>query len=140
ELADAKRPDAARVAAARQLATIGLDDAAVVAILDAITPKSSPELARDLLDSLGQGQAPSGGDSIVKHWEGLTPGAHEAALGVLLSRPQWTAALLDGLERDRILAGDLSLDQQQKLAQHADTSLAARAKKVFSRGGRLPSA
>lgn len=140
ELADANRSDSVRVAAARQLVTIGLDDASVAAILDSITPKSSPELARDLVDAIGQSQTPSVGASIVKHWEGLTTGAREAAIAALLSRPQWTTALLDGLEKDKILAGDLSLDQQQKLAQHADSSLAARAKKVFSRGGRLPSA
>ncbi len=140
ELANAAKSDSTRIAAARQLVTIGLDDAAVAAILDSITPKSSPELARDLVDAIGQSQTPSVGASIVKHWEGLTPSAREAAIAALLSRPQWTAALVDGLEKDRILAGDLSLDQQQKLAQHADSSLAARAKKVFSRGGRLPGA
>jgi uncharacterized protein len=140
ELTDTNRPDSTRVAAARQLTTIGLDDAGVGAILAAITPKSSPELARDLLEALGQSQAPGIGPAVVKHWEGLTPSAHSAAIGALLSRPQWTAALLDGLEKEQVLAGDLSLDQQQKLARHADATLAERAKKIFSRGGRLPSA
>ena len=140
ELSDSTHPDSARVAAARQLTTIGLDDAGVGAILAAITPKSSPELARDLLESLSQSQAPEIGPAVVKHWDGLTPSTHSSAIGVLLSRPQWTAALLDGLEKEHILAGDLSLDQQQKLARHADAALAERAKKIFSRGGRLPSA
>src|SRR5207245_540365 len=110
ELTDTNRPDSARVAAARQLTTIGLDDAGVGAILAAITPKSSPELARDLLEALGQSQSPGIGSAVVKHWEGLTPSAHSAAIGVLLSRPQWTATLLDGLEKEQVLAGDLSLD------------------------------
>ncbi|HEY2148161.1 MAG TPA: c-type cytochrome, partial [Pirellulales bacterium] len=140
ELSDAGKSDSARVAAARQLVTIGMDDATVAAVLDSITPKSSPELGRDLLEAVSQSQAPGIGAAIVKHWDALTPTARGAAVAALLSRPQWTAALLDALEKDRILAGDLSLDQQQKLARHADGSIAARAAKIFSRGGRLPTA
>ena len=122
DLTDPKTSDDARVAAARQLAVVGLDDAAVGKIIDAITPKSSPELARDLLETLGQSQSAAVGPAIVKHWASLTPGAHGAAIAVLLSRPTWTRALVGGLEKEQILAGDLSLDQQQKLAQHADRS------------------
>ncbi|HEV2972968.1 MAG TPA: PVC-type heme-binding CxxCH protein [Pirellulales bacterium] len=140
EVADSDRPDDARVAAARQLTTVGLDDAAIAGIIESITPKTSPELARDLLDAIGQSPAAAVGPAIVKHWESLTPGARSVAIAVLLSRPAWTTALLDGMEKEQLLAGDLSLDQQQKLAQHSDAAIAERAKKLLARGGRLPSA
>jgi putative membrane-bound dehydrogenase-like protein len=140
DVTDAGKSDLARVAAARELVTIGLDDAMVATILDSITPKSSPDFGRDLLDAVSQSQSAGIGAAIVKHWDGLTPTARGAAIAALLSRPQWTTALLEALEKDRILAGDLSLDQQQKLARHADASIATRAARVFSRGGRLPSA
>ena len=125
EVANADLADDARVAAARQLMTVGLDDAAIAAVLEAITAKTSPELARDLLDTIGQSQAAEVGPAIVKHWQALTPAAHSVAISVLLSRPAWTAALLDGLEKEQLLTGDLSLDQQEKLVRHADSSLAA---------------
>ena len=140
EVGKADLADDARIAAARHLMTVGLDDAAIAAVLEAITPKTSPELARDLLDTIGQSQAAEVGPAIVKHWQALTPAAHSVAISVLLSRPAWTAALLDGLENEQLLTGDLSLDQQEKLLRHADSSLAARAKKILARGGRLPNA
>ncbi len=138
EVANANSSDDARVAAARQLVTIGLDDSAIAAVLEAITPKTSPDLARDLLDTIGQSQASEVGPAIVKHWQALTPDAHSLAISVLLSRPAWTAALLDGLEKEKLLAGDFSLDQQEKLLRHADRAIADRARKLLARGGRLP--
>ncbi len=53
EVGDEKKSDAARLAAARQLASIGLDDDAAKALLDSISAKSSPDLVVGLLDAVG---------------------------------------------------------------------------------------
>jgi hypothetical protein len=140
QVVDAKQPDAARLTAARQLVAVGLDDDAAVELLSAITPKSSPELVVGVLEAGAGSKSPAVGPAIVEHWRDLTDTTRPTAVAILLSRPQWTGALLDGLEKDRIGMTDLSLDQAQKLSQHSDAALAARAKKLFARGGKLPSA
>ena len=40
----------------------------------------------------------------------------------------------------RYFSSDLAIDQAQRLVAHPDKDLAARARKVIDRGGRLPSA
>ncbi len=140
DLADAKRSDAARINAAKQLVVIGLDAEGTAAILDSIGAKSSPELTAGLLESLGSSQLADIGPAIVAHWDSLTPGSRPTAIATLLSRPGWTTSLVEGLEKNKITPTELSLDQQQKLSHHADATLAARAQKALARGGKLPSA
>ncbi len=139
-IADTKLSDSQRLEAAGQLVTVGLDDSATAALLDQITPKSSPELVAGLLDTVAHGNSPDIGSGIVDRWSQLSQSGRTAAAAVLLSRPQWSAALVEGLEKNRVAVGDLSLDQAQKLSQLADPALTERAKKVFARGGRLPNA
>ncbi|HEX4000391.1 MAG TPA: PVC-type heme-binding CxxCH protein [Pirellulales bacterium] len=139
-IADTSASDAARLEAAGQLVTVGLDDEATTALVDGITPKSSPELVAGLLDAVSHSNSATVGTALVGQWNQLSQSGRTAAAAVLLSRPQWSAALVEGLEKDRVALGDLSLDQAQKLSQLADPALAERAKKVFARGGRLPNA
>jgi hypothetical protein len=140
QVVDAKHPDAARLTAARQLVSVGLDDDTVVELLGAITPKSSPELVTGVLEAASGSKSAAVGPAIIEHWRELTDTTRPTAVAILLSRPQWAGALLDGLDKDRVALTDLSLDQSQKLSQSADALLAEKAKKIFARGGKLPSA
>ena len=140
EVGDEKKSDAARLAAARQLASIGLDDDAAKALLDSISAKSSPDLVVGLLDAVGSSPAPAVGTAIVGHWSDFSPASRGTAVALLLSRKEWMAALLDGLEKNKIGPADLSLDQTQKLTQNSDAALAQRAQKILAQGGRLPNA
>ncbi len=93
-----------------------------------------------LIEAVGRSEAAEIGAALVKATPSLTPTARTAALRVLMSRAEWTAALVDGLDQGKLQLADLSLDQKQSLASHADKALAARAKKLLERGGGLPSA
>lgn len=137
-IADTKLSDAERLESAGQLVTLGVDDSATAGLLEQITPKSSPAFVAGLLDALAHGNAPAIGAGIVDRWNQMSQSGRTAAAAVLLSRPQWSAALVEGLEKGRVAIGDLSLDQAQKLSQLADVALAERAKKVFAHGGQLP--
>ena len=59
---------------------------------------------------------------------------------MLLSRSDWSSALLDLLDKNTVQPTDLSLDQRQGLANHPTKSIADRARKIFARGGGLPNA
>ena len=69
----------------------------------------------------------------------LTPAARAAALRVLVSRPEATRALLDGIDAGKAQITDLTQEQKQALAAHPDRAIAGRVKKLLERGG-LPSA
>jgi putative membrane-bound dehydrogenase-like protein len=139
-LADAKLDDRERLRAGRELLELGGDDAGVAAVLAQLTPQASPALTRGLIETLGDVRSDALGKTLVERWEGLTPSARPALLSALLRRPAWTRALLDGLEHGTIDKSDLDVEQVQLLSKHPDAALSARATKVLTAGGRLPSA
>jgi putative membrane-bound dehydrogenase-like protein len=138
-LADDQAAEKDRLAAARDLLTLGGDKATVDALLEQLTPQAGPTLTRGLLEALGSSNADAVGTTLVKRWAELTPAARSAALAVLLRRPAWTKALLTGLEKGTIDKTDLGIDQAQQLSRHPDKAIAKRATKLLARGGRLPS-
>jgi putative membrane-bound dehydrogenase-like protein len=138
-LGDGKADDDLRLAAARDLITLGSDKATVTALLDQITPQATPALTRGLLEALALGSVDEVGAGLVKRWPELTPSARPAALTVFLRRPVWTRALLTALEKGQIDQSDLSVDHAQQLARHPDSAIADRARKVLAGSGRLPS-
>jgi putative membrane-bound dehydrogenase-like protein len=138
---DAKAGDAARADAARQLAEFRPNDEQVVEkLLEAITPRTSPELTTGLLDALGASQASNLGPAVIKQLGSWPPSARSAAIHLLLGRPESTRALLDAFDKGQVQLGELTLDQKQALAAHPDRQLAARARRLLERGGGLPSA
>jgi putative membrane-bound dehydrogenase-like protein len=138
--ADEKQPDAARVeAAARLIDFRKADPEAARQLLDLVTPRTAPELARGLLDAAGRSEAPAVGALVTERFAALTPAVRPAALRLLLARADWTAALLDALEKGAVPPADLALDQKQRLAGHPNDALAERARKLLARGGGLPS-
>jgi putative membrane-bound dehydrogenase-like protein len=137
-ISDNKLTDDVRVTAARDLINLGDDEAAVMMLLEQITPKTSPTLMRGLLEVLGQCTSDGVGTSLVARWGELTPAARSTALPLLLRRGAWTKALLTGLEKGHIDKSELSVDQGQLLAEHPDREIAERATKLLAGGGKLP--
>jgi putative membrane-bound dehydrogenase-like protein len=135
---DTKLADESRLAACRDLFTLGGDKDAVDTILEQLTPKASPAFTSGLLDALAQSTSDAVGPALVERWEELTPAARAATLIVLLRRTAWTKALLAGMEKGQIDKTDLSVEQAQLLSQHPDKDVATRATKLLASGGRLP--
>lgn len=130
-----------RVAAARALVEHEPKDGKVVAaLLGEITPRTAPDLAAGLLRALQGSEASDVGQLLVTRLPTLTPAARAAGVSVLLSRPEWTRALLDRVDQGKVLLSELSLDQKQALADHPSKELRARARKLLERGGALPNA
>jgi putative membrane-bound dehydrogenase-like protein len=140
EVENERKSEQDRVAAAAQLITFRPNDLALVQrLLALVTPRTSVELARGLLEAVGRSEAASVGIELVQLLPSLTPAVRPIAVHVLLGRSTWTSSLLDALDKRQVLLTDLSLDQRQQLASHPDRRLAARARKLLARGGGLPS-
>ena len=138
---DDKLPDAARIDAAKRLVDFRPNDAKLInALLGVLTPRTSQALAIGLVDAVGQSVSPTVGSAVVSKFAAMTPAVRNAAVLNLLSRPEWTSAFLDGVERGDISIKQLTLPQTQGLAIHPDASIAARAKVLIAQGGGLPDA
>jgi putative membrane-bound dehydrogenase-like protein len=139
--ADEKAPEAKRIDAARQLVEFRIDDPKTIeSLLELITPRASSELAVGLIDALRTSDSPELGPALVERYGSLTPAARAAASRLLLTRAEWTQALLNGIEQRKVQLADLTLDQKQSLTAHPDKKLATRAKDLLARGGVLPNA
>jgi len=132
--------DEARIAAANEYADLLRNEAAAGKLLDLITPQTSPDLARGLVEALGRAEAPDVAQALADRLPKLTPAVRSVALRVLLARSDWTIPLLDAIEQGKVQLTDLSLDQKQALANHPSRRLAERARVLLAAGGGLPSA
>lgn len=139
--ADSKQRDSARAEAARQFIQFrSRDDQAIEQVLAIISPRTSPEAAAALIESLGGSQASGAGKLIAQRLPALAPSARAAALRVLISRAEWTEVLLDELRDGKLPLGELTLEQKQALASHPNRQIANRAKRLLEQGGGLPNA
>lgn len=136
---DEAKKDAERVDAAVQLIELRKSDAdAPEQLLKAITPRSSTDLAKGIIDALARSDATETGSLLASGLNSVTPSVRPSVLRALLSRTDWTPALLDAVDRGAVQIGDLALDQRQALAAHPDKSIASRAKEMLARRGGLP--
>lgn len=137
QLADESRSAAERLAAATNLAEMATDAESIGTMLEAITPRTEPEVAKGILEALGKMQAAGVGKVVVERWSKLTPATRPAAVALLMRRPEWIGALLDGLEASTVPGGDLGIEVEQRLSRHPNAALANRAKAVLARSGRV---
>jgi len=138
---DESKSDEERVTAAARLIEFRAADAgSATGLLELLSPKSSPELTRGLIAAVGKSEAAEVGPALVERLASGTPAAREAAIRVLLSRPEWTEALMAGVDEGTVQLADLALDQRQALANHPNAAIAAKAKEMLAKGGGLPSA
>jgi putative membrane-bound dehydrogenase-like protein len=125
-----------RLAAARQLVALASPARAITAILAPLSPRLDPALARGLLEAATETGAAEAGTTMLDSLPRMTPTVRGQALGLVLSRPAWTALLLDRLEQGAFNPRDLSIDHEQRLTRHADAKLAERARGLLAAAGR----
>jgi putative membrane-bound dehydrogenase-like protein len=139
QLGDDKETDAQRIAAAQGLVEFRGNDPTLLRDLgEFLSPRTPPAIAKGVLEALGRSEVSSLGNNLAALAPTLTPAVRPTAVRILLTRREWTRALLDGLDKGAISMDSLSLDQKQSLLAHPTPSLAARAKVTFSKGGGLP--
>ena len=67
-MADDKLPDDARLAAARDLISLGGDEESLTAVLDQIGPQAGPALTQGLFDVLADSTSEAVGPAVAKRW------------------------------------------------------------------------
>jgi putative membrane-bound dehydrogenase-like protein len=137
---DVDASDASRIKAAGEYVDLLRNDPSAAKLLELITPQTSPEIARGLVESLGKSESPDVGQALADRLAALTPSVRPVALRVLLSRSDWTLLVLDAIEKANVQLADLSLDQKQALASHPTRRIAERARRLLAAGGGLPNA
>jgi putative heme-binding domain-containing protein len=134
---DEKASDRERADTAAQLVELRRTDAGVInQLLELLTPRTSPALAQDLLQAIGHSEAPQAAAALINVLPALTPDGRTTGFRVLLSRADWTGALLDAAEKGLVQLSDLALDQRQELLTRR--GIARRAQRLLSRGAGLP--
>ncbi|HVX61888.1 MAG TPA: PVC-type heme-binding CxxCH protein [Pirellulales bacterium] len=138
---DEMQPDGVRANAAAQLIEFRRNDAAAAEeLLQLVTPRTSVELATGLMEAIGRSESREAGAMIVGELARFTPAVRRHALRILLTRADWTAALIEGFEQGQAELSELSLDQKQALAGHPNPAIAERAKALLAKGSGLPDA
>lgn len=140
-IADEKASDAARVDAAKQvIEVLPADEKAAETIVNAVTAKTNPELARGLFDTLSGSKAKNVGPAVVAKLGTIPAAARPAALRLVLARADSATAFLDAVESGAVRFDMLDLDQKTALAAHPDKKVSERASKLLAQGGGLPDA
>ncbi|MBS0266845.1 MAG: ThuA domain-containing protein [Planctomycetes bacterium] len=136
---DEKAEEKDRIAAAVQLVDFRRSDATVAGtLIELITPRTSPDLARGWVEAIGRSEAAGTAGEVIERLGALSPAARTAAIRVLLGRADWTNSLVDAIGEGKLSLSDLSLDQKQALTSHPDRKVVAKARSLMSRGGGLP--
>ncbi|MEO7299604.1 MAG: c-type cytochrome, partial [Verrucomicrobiota bacterium] len=82
------------------------------------------------LSVLGNEEA---GNAIVANWKKLSPKSRSAAADMLITRPQWTRKLLDGLDEKIILPQELSATVVRSLFTSKNPNFVARTERLFGK-------
>lgn len=133
--ADAQAPEATRLAALHLLRERARIDPARRAELTTMLDIDLPDaLRRSLMEALQKQDADDVASTLLGDWGRRSPAQRGALLAVLLSRDNWSASLLNAVERGDVAPAELSPLHRQQLRQHADGALRARAEKLFPAG------
>jgi len=138
QLATSSLDDTARLNAARNWIRLADQPATLQAVLEAITPQTSPRLATGLIGTLGESKLPEAGRVLVSRWSRFSPAQKRAAVNLLLRRAEWSEVLLESIAAGGVLRTDLGPENWQQLRSHRNPTVATRAREL-SDGGKTSS-
>src|SRR5207253_4882304 len=98
-----------RATAARDLIAQGPADKQLAKeIIEVISPRTPPELAKGVLAAVQSSDAPEVGNLLLDHLPAMTPEVRGTAITVLLSKADWTKAYLESIEKGKFQLAELS--------------------------------
>lgn len=132
---DTTRSDDDRLAAARLLTRTPRDrDRGVELLAGWLVPQAAAERQAAAVEAIGRSGADAVPGLLARTWPAIGPTARGRAIDVWLSRPAWTADLLERIASQEIVPGSLSLPQRDRLLAHPDAAIAKRARAALTAG------
>jgi len=128
---DIRKPDAARVAAIRDLQILPFKDAAAI-LIETIKASQPPAIQIATLEALGRFGDERTPAIILDAWPAMTPKVRATATEVLLSRNNWVPAFLDAVENRKVARADIDPARVALLKKHPARNIGARAAKLFT--------
>ncbi len=101
------------------------------ALGELLSPQSSPEIQNAIVEALASSDAQDVPQRLLAGWSGHLPQLRETILQTLLTRPAWTAALLDAADEGTLTAGDFSAAARERLTSSPNDTLRKRSAKLF---------
>ena len=128
---DAEKPTAERLAAIRNLAF--LDCASCrESLRELLNPQVDPQLQVAAANSLGQLEHADVPKLLLDGWRSHSPALRREVVEALLRSTDRVGSLLDALESETVLRGDIERDRKDLLLNHPKSELRDRAKKLLA--------
>jgi putative heme-binding domain-containing protein len=100
-----------------------------------LRPRVPVALQQAAVTSLGRLNDPRVADILLAGWKGYSPQIRGAVLDALLSRREWTPALLTALEAGRVAPGEIDPARRQRLLKSRDSGLRSRTEALLAHEG-----
>jgi len=114
---------------------LGYDEAAREADIELLAGLLAPRVPGEVQGAavlrLARLKEPAVADRMLAAWGGLGPALRGQVLTALVSRPPWAMALLEQVAAHRVAPQELDAATRQRLTEHADKSLAERARQLL---------
>ncbi len=131
-VASEKARDTEREAAIRLIGR-GLNDLAddLPLLMEFLKPNVNDRLQKAALAVISRSSDPKIAHALLADWPLRTPSLRASILNTLLSRNEWTMALLDAIEAGTVRSGEIVTASRQSLTEHQDGLIKDRSKKRF---------
>ncbi len=130
-LATDKTPEHQRIEYAQVLGELN-DPKSVAVLLSVLTSTDSAPLQSEVLAALAAFADQQIADTIIRRCDALNDDVRPVAYTVLVSRKEWSRALLEAIERGVIDHTSIPIDAVQKMTVHKDDRIAELVKKHWS--------
>ena len=132
--ADPRAPLETRLAAVQILgrSESRADDQGIAVLGELLSPQTPAVLQDGVVAALGKLRQPKVADVLLAQWRSVGPALRSSILDVLISRDDWTTALLDHVEKKQINVHEIDIGRRQQLASLKNRALAERATKLLA--------
>jgi putative membrane-bound dehydrogenase-like protein len=132
--ADPQAPLETRLAAVQILGRVGSreDNQDIVVLGDLLSPQTPAILQEGVVSALGKLRQHTVADVLLTRWRSVGPALRSSILDVLISRDEWTADLLDHVEKKQINVHEIDIGRRQQLASLKNRALATRATQLLA--------
>lgn len=94
--------------------------------------RSPVELQLAAVKAMGKSSDPTVAERLLSGWSGYGPEVRRSVLGTLVLRPRWVNILLNRLETDRDMLGQIDTAHRAQLSGHNNAAIAARARRILT--------